>query len=95
MLTGTLVNGRRGNCLCSACTLAGSKIPRRICDTVIKGLGLCITYIGISGALKGENTLVAIVSVAVGASNRREYRYRQIPESLRLLFTVKNRRKAE
>ncbi len=67
MLTGTLVNGAAVIVCALLGTLAGSKIPRRICDTVIKGLGLCIIYIGISGALKGENTLVAIVSVAVGA----------------------------
>ena len=94
MLTGTLSERRCGNCLCSAWHTGRQQIPRRICDTVIKGLGLCIIYIGISGALKGENTLVAIVSVAVGAVIG-EYRYRQIPESLRLLFTVENRRKAE
>ena len=67
MLTGTLVNGAAVIVCALLGTLAGSRIPQRICDTVIKGLGLCIIYIGISGALKGENTLIAIISVAVGA----------------------------
>ncbi len=33
----------------------------------MKGLGLCVMYIGIKGALKGENEIIAILSVAVGA----------------------------
>lgn len=35
-------------------------------DTIMKGLGLCVLMIGINGILKGEKTLVTIVSVAVG-----------------------------
>ena len=33
----------------------------------MKGLALCVLLIGISGALKGENTLIAILSIAIGA----------------------------
>lgn len=46
MLTGTLVNGAAVIVCALLGTLAGSRIPQRICDTVIKGLGLCIIYIG-------------------------------------------------
>ena len=33
----------------------------------MKGVALCVLYIGISGSLKGQNTLVAIISMALGA----------------------------
>ncbi len=42
-------------------------LPERISDAVMKGLALCVLYIGISGCLKGKNALVAVISVAVGA----------------------------
>lgn len=34
---------------------------------VMQGLSLCTTYMGISGTLKGENTLIAIISIVIGA----------------------------
>ena len=42
-------------------------LPERVNDCVMKGLGLCVCYIGISGSLKGENVVVAILSMALGA----------------------------
>lgn len=42
-------------------------IPDRFADILMKGLGLCTLYIGISGALKGENTMILIVSMVLGA----------------------------
>ncbi len=41
-------------------------IPERITDTLMKGIALCTMYIGWSGTLKGENTLVLIISMAIG-----------------------------
>ena len=41
-------------------------LPERLSDTLMKGLGLCTLYIGISGCLAGENTLVLIVSMVIG-----------------------------
>jgi len=41
-------------------------IPERITDTLMKGIGLCTLYIGWSGTLKGQNTLVLIISMALG-----------------------------
>lgn len=38
----------------------------KLADTLMKGLGLCTLYLGISGSLKGENSLVLILSVVVG-----------------------------
>lgn len=43
-------------------------IPKSLGDTIMKVLGLCVLYIGISGALKGENTLILIVSVVLGTT---------------------------
>lgn len=42
-------------------------LPEKISDTVMKGLALCTLYIGISGALKGQNTIVVIISIVIGA----------------------------
>ncbi len=41
-------------------------LPKKMADTLMIGLGLCTLYIGISGCLAGENTLVLIVSMVVG-----------------------------
>nr|WP_312579201.1 DUF554 domain-containing protein [Sedimentibacter sp.] len=42
-------------------------IPKKYTDAVMLGIGLCTIYIGISGALKGENTLILIISIVIGA----------------------------
>ena len=42
-------------------------IPGKVTEALMTGVGLCVLYIGISGALKGTNTLVLIVSMALGA----------------------------
>jgi uncharacterized membrane protein YqgA involved in biofilm formation len=42
-------------------------IPKRVGDTVMNGLALCVLYIGISGALKTKNDLLVILSIAIGA----------------------------
>ncbi|GKU23799.1 DUF554 domain-containing protein [Clostridium folliculivorans] len=42
-------------------------IPERLSKTIMNGLALCVLYIGISGALKGDNPLLIIISIAVGA----------------------------
>lgn len=65
-MLGTIVN--------TATVLLGSSIgllikkgvPTRISDQLMKALGLCTIYIGISGAFKGENMLVMIISMVVG-----------------------------
>jgi len=43
-----------------------NKFNKRVIDTVMSGMGLCVLYIGISGSLKGQNILVAIGSIALG-----------------------------
>jgi len=42
-------------------------IPERVTKAAMIGLGACTLYIGISGSLVGENTLILIVSVVRGA----------------------------
>lgn len=42
-------------------------ISEKISDTIMKGLALCVIYIGISGSLQGENTMVTIICIALGA----------------------------
>lgn len=42
-------------------------ISQKYTDAVMTGIGLCTVLIGISGMLKGENTLVAIISMVIGA----------------------------
>ena len=42
-------------------------IPEQWTDFIMKGIALCTLYIGIDGALEGTNTLVTIISIAVGA----------------------------
>lgn len=42
-------------------------IPKKLTDGIMTGIGLCTVYIGVDGALKGENTLVLILSMSIGA----------------------------
>ena len=41
-------------------------IPERVTEALMTGIGLCTVFIGVSGALEGENTLVLILSMAIG-----------------------------
>ncbi len=41
-------------------------IPERIKNSLIKAMGVCVMYIGISLALKGENVLIIVISTALG-----------------------------
>ena len=42
-------------------------IPQRLTTAIMLGIGLCTIYIGIDGMMAGENTLVLIVSMVLGA----------------------------
>lgn len=65
-MLGTFVN--------TAAILAGGGIglllkkglPEKLADALMKALGLCTLYIGISGCLAGKNTLVLILSMVFG-----------------------------
>ncbi|VYU01077.1 DUF554 family protein [Clostridium tertium] len=43
------------------------RMNENISKTIMNGLALCVIYIGISGALKGNNTIVLIISITIGA----------------------------
>lgn len=49
-------------------TLFKKHISEKVSSAILGALGLCITVIGISGALKGENTLIAIASMVLGTA---------------------------
>ena len=42
-------------------------LPEKISDVVMKGVALCVLYIGISSSLSGTNALIAILSIVIGA----------------------------
>lgn len=65
-LVGTLVNV--GTVLAGgAIGLAFKKgIPERLNDSVFKALGLITMFIGVSGCLCGENTLIAVIAMILG-----------------------------
>ena len=79
MLTGTVINslailaGSLLGLVLQAATHRSSKdvdvggIGGRLQTIVMEGMSLCVLYIGISGSLKGQNTLIAIISIAIGA----------------------------
>lgn len=80
MLTGTIINTLTvlGGSLVglaiqaitrrSARDVSASGIGGRLQTIIMQGLALCVLYIGFSGSLKGQNTLVAIISIALGAA---------------------------
>lgn len=41
-------------------------IPERVSGGIMQGLGLVVIYIGISGMLKGQNPLIATISIVIG-----------------------------
>ncbi|MBN1067270.1 DUF554 domain-containing protein [Clostridium botulinum] len=64
---GTIVNC---TCIIGGCLiglLLKGKLSDKISSTIMNGLALCALYIGISGALKGEDTLQIIICIAAGA----------------------------
>lgn len=46
--------------------IAKGKISKNINDTIMNGLALCVVYIGVSGALKGNDTIIIIISITLG-----------------------------
>lgn len=66
ILTGVLVNA--GAILLGgiAGTFLRRGLPERLNKTLMQGLGLCVLYVGINGALVGEQVLVAVLSIALG-----------------------------
>lgn len=67
MLIGTLVNVATVLAGSLIGLLVGKKVPARIGDTVMKGLGLITVFIGITGMFGSENALITILSIVIGA----------------------------
>lgn len=81
MLTGTILNAlavlagsMAGLLLKFLASRFSSRLPagsaalgQRLQEIIMNGVALCVLYIGISGALKGNNTLAAILSMVAGA----------------------------
>jgi len=65
---GVLVNSVAVIIGCGIGLLLGKAVPERVGKLVMNGMALCVIYIGISGALKGQNALVLIISIALGAA---------------------------
>lgn len=66
-MTGVLVNVATvilGSCIG---LIFKKEISKKYSDAVMTGIGFCTVLIGIQGMLKGENVLVAIVSMVLGA----------------------------
>ena len=57
--------------------LAKKIIPASWNDIILKGLGLCSIYIGISGTLDGDNTLILIMAIVFGAMIGEGFRIEQ------------------
>ena len=81
MLTGTIVNAlailagsMAGLLLKWLASHFSSRFPsgsatlgQRLQTIIMQGIALCILYLGISGSLKGQNTLITILSMVIGA----------------------------
>ena len=67
ILTGSIVNMLAIFAGCFVGMVLGKVIPEHLGNSIEKGIALCVLYIGIDGALAGENTLVAIISMVLGA----------------------------
>lgn len=42
-------------------------LPKRLGETIMQGLGLCVVLIGISGAIKTADTMCVIICIALGS----------------------------
>lgn len=66
-MIGTIVNCIAIILGCIFGLLLKGKISEKISSTVMSGLALCIIYIGISGALKGTDMILILISITLGA----------------------------
>ena len=46
---------------------SGAALGQRLQNIIMEGVALCVMYLGISGSLKGQNSLIAILSMVIGA----------------------------
>ncbi len=65
-LTGTLVNVATVIAGGTLGMLLGKGLPERLGQALMKALGFCTLYVGVTGCLKGQNTLAIILSLVFG-----------------------------
>jgi len=65
---GVLVNSVGVIVGCGIGLLLGKTVPQHLGKLIMEGIALVIIYIGISGSLDGQNTLVLILSMVLGAA---------------------------
>lgn len=63
---GTITNSLAiiGGCLVGL--VIKGRMTEKISNTIMNGLALCVIYLGISGTLESENSLICIISIALG-----------------------------
>ncbi|MBM6860031.1 DUF554 domain-containing protein [Clostridium saudiense] len=66
-MIGTIVNSLAVVIGCLIGFIFKGRLKTNISNTIMSGLGLCILYIGVSGALKGEDTLLMIICIVIEA----------------------------
>lgn len=66
MLLGSLVNMLAIFAGCFVGITLGRFIPERFNAAIVKGIALCVLYIGVEGMLAGSDMLVAIISIVLG-----------------------------
>lgn len=93
MLLGSLVNCLGILCGCLLGLLLGRLIPDRLAEAISKAVALCVFYIGVSGMLSGEKTLLLIVSMvlgtALGGAARLDDRLNALGNSIERRFAAK------
>lgn len=67
-MIGTLINVAAIIIGSAAGLLLRRGLPKRVADTIMQGLGLCVVLIGLSGALKTQNTLLVILCIVIGGA---------------------------
>ncbi|MBE6070865.1 MAG: DUF554 domain-containing protein [Clostridium butyricum] len=66
-MLGTIVNAVAVAVGCIVGLMVRGRFNEKISTTIMNGLALCVIYIGISGALKGDDTLQIIICITIGA----------------------------
>lgn len=66
-MLGTIVNCLAIIIGCGVGLIINGRMPERVSNNIMNGLALSVLYIGISGALKGTDTIQMIICIAIGA----------------------------
>lgn len=67
-MLGTIVNTLAILLGCGIGLLLKRGINEKVTDAIMKGISLCVIYIGIDGMLEGSKTLAVIIAMALGAA---------------------------